>query len=125
MSRQDKLVSIMLFICLCPTVTTLAADLKVEGNWKPHKVLQLDPYQKNGIHKYPALFQNVTENWDQQDSGVPSLTYMPEKKRLAMLVNTPGSRVTFSDNQGATWSDPRSPCQEIESYSGFGLVYLP
>lgn len=53
--------------------------------------------------------QIVTESWNRV-VAVPYIVYMPEKDRVLMLVNCDyphHAETLFSDDQGATWSDPR------------------
>lgn len=57
----------------------------------------------------PAQFRIMTESWNRL-AAVPSMVFMPEINRLLMLVScdTPiQGMVSFSDDYGATWSEPK------------------
>ena len=98
------------------------------AEWRPHQVRQL-----NGAAaeiSIPAEQQIVTESWNRV-VAVPYLVYMPEMKRLLMLVGCDYPHMAMqlvSDDQGATWSEPKylhtdaqgKPDAELST----GLTYL-
>jgi len=96
------------------------------GRWQPHTVHQYNPLLHAGTRKIPALHQFVTGHLD-CTSTVPYLAYMPEQRRLAMLINCGVAphrpHLIFSDDDGATWTDPK-PVNEVSSGLGVGLTYL-
>ena len=80
-------------------------ESKLKGRWRRHRICRVDLSLPAGVHKAPALLQNVTEQLD-CSAAVPYLAYMPEKQRLIMLANYGESHtdphVIFSSDQGAT-----------------------
>ena len=82
-----------------------------QSNWNEHSVIRLNP-DADGV-VLPARLQIVTESWNRV-TAVPHIVYMPEVDRVLMLLSCdyPGSpwvhhaMVLFSDDLGATWSDP-------------------
>ena len=100
---------------------------KLAGRWQRHYVCQYDPYLQAGTHKIPALLQIVTEELD-CSATVPYLAYMPEKDQLIMLANCGISHsdphLMFSDDHGATWTDPQPARPGSKSGLGVGLAYL-
>jgi hypothetical protein len=109
----------LFFACV---VVGLAGTVMAE--WNHHVVRQL-----NGDAteiRIPAKLQIVTEHWNRSGT-VPYVVYMPEKKRLVMLVNNP-TVLICSDDDGATWSQPRylHLDEHGESDTGMttGLTYL-
>ena len=84
----------------------------VQGSqWKAHRVVRLN---KDAARiELPAQLQILTESWNRV-VAIPHVVYMPEKDRVLMLLSCDyaGSpfihyaMVLFSDDGGATWSDP-------------------
>jgi hypothetical protein len=99
---------------------------RLGGNWQRHTVVQYEPKLLVGDHKYSALYQNVTENYD-EPARVPYLVYMPEIDRVAMLLTFGASskpHLSFSDDGGATWTKPKIVREDIASGLAIGLAYL-
>jgi len=78
----------------------------------------------------PAKLQIVTEAWNRV-AAVPYIVYMPEKDRVLMLVGCDyphHAEVLFSDDRGATWSQPRPALHDdagnVISGLGVSLTYL-
>ena len=87
------------------TMSTMASSRADE--WKMHDIRQLSG--KAGGVRLSAKLQIVTERWNRV-VAVPYIVYMAEKDRLLMLVSCDyphHAEVLFSDNRGATWSDPK------------------
>lgn len=64
---------------------------------------------KAGDDALTAKFQIITEQWNRV-AAVPFIVHIPEKDRLLMLVSCDyphHAEVLFSDDRGATWSDPK------------------
>ena len=82
-----------------------------QNQWKEHRVIRSSPDAER--IELPAQAQIVTESWNRV-VAVPHIVYMPEKDRVLMLLSCdyPGSpwihfaMVLFSDDGGATWSNP-------------------
>ena len=99
-----------------------------QAGWNPHLVLHRDG--EAVARELPAQQQIVTESWNRV-VAVPYIVFMPEKVRVLMLVGCdyPHQPFTvFSDDHGATWSDPRpiSPDLQVNAAAGLGtsLTYL-
>ena len=81
------------------------------SQWRDHSVIRLNP--DGDRVELPARSQIVTESWNRV-VAVPHIVYMPETDRVLMLASCdyPGSpwvhhaMVLFSDDRGATWSEP-------------------
>lgn len=94
--------SVALLLALSLLLTSGKAD-----DWQVHEVRRLTG-ESSGA-RFPAKLQIVTESWNRV-VAVPYIVYMPEKKRLLMLVSCDyphHTEVLFSDDLGATWSDPK------------------
>src|SRR5260221_13035603 len=94
--------------CLTVMLLTMSmmASSRADG-WKMHDVRQL--FGKAGTVRLPAKLQIVTERWNRV-VAVPYIVYMAEKDRLLMLVSCDyphHPEVLFSEDRGATWSDPK------------------
>jgi hypothetical protein len=79
----------------------------VAADWQAHEVRLLNG--ANPEIRLPATLQIVSESWNRV-VAVPYIVYMPEKKRVLMLVGCDyphHAEVLFSDDHGATWSSPR------------------
>jgi len=77
------------------------------AEWQPHNVRQLKG--KADERQLSAQRQIVTENWNELVRA-PYLVYMPEKDRLAMLVNRGAplnAALITSDDRGRTWTPPQ------------------
>lgn len=100
----------------------------VAAPWKPHTVRQLNGSAVQ--FPIPAKLQIVTQQWNRV-FAVPYLVYMPEKKRLLMLLagDYPHRALLMSSNDGgATWTEPR--CLHADAHGkpdagmSTGLTYL-
>ena len=104
------------------------------GQWKTHSVCQVNGDTKQ--KEFPAQLQILTETWDRV-VAVPYIVYMPEMKRVLMLVNCdygPNlqpvhyAMVLFSDDRGTTWSKAEYVHIDAEGKPdigmGVGLTYL-
>ena len=98
------------------------------AEWEPHAVLQMEG--ETVAAELPAEQQIVTEIWNRV-VAVPYIVYMPEKDRVLMLVGCdyPHQAMTlYSDDHGATWSEPRYVHTDAEGNSdvgmGVSLTYL-
>ena len=83
----------------------LSASALASG-WQRHAVQQLNG--KEARINLPAKYQVVTETWNRIARN-PILVYMPEKKRLLMLISCDdpiSPLVMHSDDLGATWTKP-------------------
>ncbi len=97
-----------------------------QNNWKNHTVIRLNP-DGEPIER-PARSQIVTESWNRV-TAVPHIVYMPEKDRVLMLLSCdyPGSpwvhfaMVLFSDDRGATWSEPACVHTDAQGNPACGL----
>ena len=74
----------------------------------------------------PARWQIVTEPWNRV-VAVPYIAYMPEQDRVCMLVSCDYPHqpfVLFSDDRGATWTEPRplSPDPQVNAAAGLGTA---
>ena len=101
-------------------------ESKLAGKWQRHEILQYSQYVQEGTRKIPALLQIATEHLD-YTSIVPYMVYMPEKDRLLILVTAgenPCPSLMFSDDHGATWTDPKPMHPDVKSGLGVGLAYL-
>jgi hypothetical protein len=110
-----------------------------QAEWKPHDIQVVNG--NAGRITLPARIQIVNEKWiplaamDENTFGaevrMPYLVYLPEKKRLLMMVSVshpggaPYAVIIASDDLGATWSYLLSPNQSAGPlWGGFGLTYL-
>ena len=114
------------FAAMLLTMIVVASSRADE--WKAHQVRQLSG--KVGGDRLPAKLQIVTERWNRV-AAVPYIVYMPEKDRLLMLVSCDyphHTEVLFSDDRGATWSDPKPAIQGKDGKPlpalGTSLCYL-
>ena len=103
-------------------------ETKLTGKWQRHTICQYSQYVQEGTRKIPALLQMPTEHLD-YTSEIPYLVYMPEKDRLLILVTAgenPCPSLMFSDDHGATWTDPKPMHPDVKSGMGMGvgLAYL-
>ena len=94
-------------------------------SWSPHRVRRIDGDRYVDL---PARCQVPTRDWNRV-VGMPYLVYMPEKDRVLMLVyldyHPCKAAVMFSDDHGATWSEPALvPQAEDERCLGMNLMYL-
>ena len=92
-----------LAILLALIATPVLADA-----WDTHTVRLLNGTQPDIA--VPAKLQIVSETW-KRVVAVPYIVYMPEKKRLLMLVSCDyphHPETLYSDDEGATWSAPRA-----------------
>ncbi len=101
------------------------------GNWKSHTVRELlegsGPSTAMPTRHHPAQFQIVTETWNRV-VRVPHLVHMPEKDRLLMSVccdEPHRGAVFFSDDHGATWSEPRWVHTDAQGKPDFGAFGIP
>ncbi len=106
---------------------TLVSSAAASG-WKSHTVRQLNGSAEQV--RLPARLQIVTESWNRV-VAVPYIAYMPEKDRLLMLVSCDYPHhpmMLYSDDRGATWSEPRPVGLEsdgkIIAALGTSLAYL-
>tara|TARA_R110001592_G_scaffold315716_1_gene591835 strand:- start:135 stop:1406 length:1272 start_codon:yes stop_codon:yes gene_type:complete len=86
----------------------LIATPLIAGAWETHTVRLLNG-AKSDI-AVPAKLQIVSEPWNRV-VAVPYIVYMPEKKRVLMLVSCDyphHPETLFSDDDGTTWSAPRA-----------------
>ncbi len=109
------------------TMMTVMVSARAD-EWNTHAVRQLG--EKAGGARLPAKIQIVTERWNRV-AAVPYIVYMPEKDRLLMLVSCDyphHAEVLFSDDRGATWSDPKPAISEKAGLPlpalGTSLCYL-
>jgi hypothetical protein len=87
------------------------------AGWKTHPVYQLNGPDK--ALKLPGDYQLPSLDWG-APARVPYLAYMPEKDRVAMLVQMDqGLAISLSNDRGATWSQPKPIGQ-----GGLSLTYL-
>ncbi|MCP4641810.1 MAG: family 10 glycosylhydrolase [bacterium] len=103
-------------------------SLTANGEWNEHEVRFLNTAVDEIA--VPAKLQIVTEPWNRV-VAVPYIVYMPEKDRVLMLVGCDyphHAEVLFSDDHGATWSDPRQILFDDAGKGidalGVGLTYL-
>jgi hypothetical protein len=85
---------------------TLVGTAAAASGWNNHTVRLLNGTQPDV--PVSASFQIVTEAW-KRVVAVPYIVYMPEKKRVLMLVSCDyphHPEVLYSDDEGATWSKP-------------------
>ena len=100
MSRSVQPGCVLLIVGVVGSSTSLA-------EWRPHNVRHLRG--KADERQLSALRQIVTESWNELVRA-PYLVYMPEKDRLAMLVNRGAplnAALITSDDRGRTWTQPR------------------
>jgi len=96
------------------------------GGWQRHVVCRYGKFLQEGTCKMPALLQIATAS-QATSSAVPYITFMPERDRLIMLVNAGApfrASLMFSDDHGATWTDPRPIHPGGPTDLAVGLVYL-
>jgi hypothetical protein len=106
-------------------------ELGPSGNaasWKGCKVRQLSGGRRQ--KELPAQCLVVTEKWT-EIALAPWMVYMPEKGRVLMLVNRGRphqAALTFSDDGGASWSQPKYLHEDAtgkpDAGLGVGLTYL-
>ena len=97
-----------------------------QNQWKDHAVIRLKP--DGEPIELPARSQIVTESWNRV-TAVPHVVYMPEVDRVLMLLSCdyPGSpwvhfaMVLFSDDRGATWSEPAYVHTDAQGNPACGL----
>lgn len=116
-------VRMVLLLTLLTTTTSVSAS-----GWNDHTVRLLNG--ANPDFPVSAKLQIVTESWNRV-VAVPYIVYMPEKKRVLMLVGCDyphHPEVLHSDDEGATWSPPRTILfdKEWKGIDGLGtdLTYL-
>ncbi len=114
-----------LSIILCVILIVATSGL---AQWTSHSVIQLDG--RAGVTNLPAKSQILTERWNRV-VAVPYLVFMPEKKRVLMLVSCDyphQAMILHSDDQGATWSLPKyvhtDTVGKPDTGMGTGLTYL-
>lgn len=101
-------------------------ESKLTGNWRRHRIGRHSAFLGEGTRKSPALHQIVTEHLE-GSSAVPYLAHMAEPDRLVILVNRGrpiGPHLMFSDDRGATWTDPRPMRGQATPDLGVGLACL-
>lgn len=121
-------------------VSCLLMSVPCQGDWKPHEIQLVNG--KAGRIKLPAKIQIINEKWNPEaaiksmfgsEVRMPYIVYMPEKKRLLMLVSqsSPGGApfavILSSDDLGATWGNMVHPGADDKGNSfwgGYGLTYL-
>ena len=128
-----------LLLLLTSLVGCLLMTAPCQAQWRPHTI-QLVNGSENRI-VLPARFQIVNETWIPvsamtkdtfgAENRWPYLVYMPEKKRLLMLLSlghpggAPWALIISSNDLGATWSFLRRPTRGPGvTRGGFGLTYL-
>ena len=87
-------------------IWSLLSASALPSGWQHHEVQQLNG--KEARISLPAKYQVVTETWNRIARN-PILVYMPEKKRLLMLISCDdpiSPLVMHSDDLGATWTTP-------------------
>ena len=98
--------------------------------WTAHTVRLING--RSGEIVVPGRKHIVTESWNQV-VAVPYIVYMPEKGRILMLIGhgyPHQPMVLFSDDLGATWSDPvyvkseRDRKKDTGFQIGVGLSYI-
>ena len=111
-----------------PVPEAASAGPTTHGEWAAHEVRFLNA--ANDETAVPARLQIVTEPWNRV-VAVPYIVYMPEKDRVLMLVGCDyphHPEVLFSDDHGATWSEPRRVLFDETGRGidglGTGLTYL-
>ncbi len=96
------------------------ANVTVYGNWQAHNIEQL--FGEATVKQFPAHCQIVTESWSQVVRH-PTMCYMPEQDRLLMLVNRDypeEASLIFSDDHGATWTEPQWAHTDANGEPDFG-----
>ena len=77
--------------------------------WQKHNVVHLDGSQ--AMRTLPAEIYFMGGEWEYNNSQMPYLVYMPERKRLilAASVDKPSVKAiaVFSDDFGKTWTKPK------------------
>ncbi len=78
------------------------------ADWQKHTVYQLNGADKR--IKLPADLWVVSGKWNER-AQLPYFAYMPEKNRLLLHLDrqkiaNPGPMFIYSDDSGATWTDP-------------------
>jgi len=129
---KHRLLLTIVMGCLLMSVPCLA-------EWRDHEIQLVNG--KAGRIKLPTKIQIVNEKWTPLSAMTentfgaelrwPYIVYMPEKKRLLMLLSmghpggAPWAVLISSDDLGATWSYLRPPSRRPGSTrGGFGLTYL-
>src|SRR3989304_1199593 len=121
-------------------VGCLLMSVPCQAGWNPHQIQLVNG--KTGRTQLPAKIQIVNEKWNPEaaiksmfgsEVRIPYIVYMPEKKRLLMLVSisypggAPYAAIISSDDLGATWGNMVYPCVDDKGnsvYGGYGLTYL-
>jgi hypothetical protein len=113
---------------LCMLLGGLAMCSMASAQWKPHVVRQLNG--RSGVVELAAQSQVVTEGWNRV-AAVPYIVYMAERDRVLMLVSCDyphHAMVLWSDDRGATWTEPRDVHADAEGKPdtslGLCLTYL-
>ena len=92
-------------------------------------------YQMNGSAapiSSPAEIRWISEKWTDGNAQMPDIVWMPEKKRLLMLVECSKrgevvkSAFIFSDDMGKTWSNRAwlRPKMAKDNANALGMMYL-
>jgi hypothetical protein len=98
--------------------------------WQPHTVYQLAGGDRR--LELPAARWLVSEAWHER-AQLPYLAYLPDKARLLLHIDrqmrdNPGPVLLYSDDAGATWSEPyylhRDAAGHSDGEAGTGLTYL-
>jgi hypothetical protein len=113
-------------LTLLATLAPLAFTTPCPAAWQEHQVQLLNGAQ--APIPVAGRLQIVSESWNRV-VAVPYLVYMPEKQRLLMLVGCDyphHPEVLHSDDEGATWSEPRRVTAAGTNLDGLGtcLTYL-
>lgn len=108
-------------------LVALALSLSGAAQWQPHEVQLLNGAE---VISVPAQFQIVTESWNRV-VAVPYIAYIPEKDRVLMLISCDyphQAMVLYSDDHGATWSNPEfvhlGADGKPDTGMGVGLTYI-
>jgi len=116
-----RLQSLLLWSLLLPAVVPAS-------EWQDHEVRQLNGSALRIV--LPARYQVVSETWNRIARN-PYLVYMPEKKRLLMLVSCDdplSPHVLQSDDLGVTWTSPKymhiEETGDHHTGTGVSLTYL-
>ena len=79
------------------------------GGWQEFGVVRVDG--STGRQTLPAQLNYIGGEWPYNNSKMPYLVYMPERKRLLLTASvdkpTIKAIVVFSDDFGQTWTKPR------------------
>lgn len=104
-------------------------DIPKADGWQNHTVVQMNGENEQS---FPAQFQLLSAPWGYTNFQMPSMVYLPEKKRLFMIAESGARPVrtisTYSDDGGATWSPPHSlqdgNGNNLDISMSVGLTYL-